>query len=105
MTVRAWLNYRVRWQMGVSCAGVVLFISGILLEQAFGQQIVTLVAIPGFALAFLMTVYAYYFGLRCPKCWGNMAPLVFQKGGFSVDQRVRFCPYCGYALDDDLGVE
>jgi hypothetical protein len=95
-----WLNRRMRWVMGAQCTGGGLFVGGILGGAVLGQAPLLTVALPGFAVACVFTIAAHLIAFPCPRCHGNLAPLVM--GWFSVDKRLRFCPYCGGGLDDEL---
>ena len=102
MTARAWLDRRMRW-MGVGMyGGMAVFVAGIFIGAILGQAPILAVSLPGFAVAFVTMFVAYSGGLRCPRCRGNLGALVLQRGGFRVDNQVRLCPYCGYALDEEL---
>jgi hypothetical protein len=59
--------------------------------------------VPGFPVAFLLMAYAQLFGICCPWCRANLKGLAFQRAEWSFDPRVRCCPYCARALDDELG--
>ena len=52
---------------------------------------------------FFVVAYAQISGLRCPACRGPWSTLAFQTrfGGspFSIDDRIRYCPYCGRDID------
>ncbi len=105
MTGREKLNRRKRWLIGIPVAGIAVFIGGMLvgrqlLVPGLAPQVVMVVSLSGFGVAFLTVMYAHLFGLRCPWCRGNMAPLMLQRSIF--DRRVRFCPYCGRELDEEL---
>ena len=60
------------------------------------------VAIPGFVVFFAGTWYLLFF-LRCPRCQGRIGYTVsYMSWPFSVSRRIRFCPFCGVALDSEL---
>ena len=73
--------------------------------MVLGQQPVLAVSLPGFAVAFVVSMVSQFVAFRCPWCRGNLAPLVMQRGWLSVDSRVCFCPYCGRGLDEELPAE
>ena len=102
MTARGHLNRRMRWVGGTMYAGLGLFLAGIALGAAVGGQPLLAVSLPGFAVAFAVGMVSQFTAFRCPRCRGNLAPLVMQRGWLSVDPSVRFCPYCGRGLDEEL---
>jgi hypothetical protein len=61
-----------------------------------------LVGLPPFVLSFAVTLFGQWAWLRCPRCKGNLAPLISWHGGRQVSQRLRYCPYCGGDLDEEL---
>ena len=56
----------------------------------------------GFGVAWLSTMYAHLWGLRCPKCRARLATLLLQRPGLRADPRIRSCPYCGIAFDAEV---
>jgi hypothetical protein len=105
MTARALLDRRMRWIGGAMYTGGGLFFAGILLGMVLGQDPVLAVSLPGFAVMFVVGIVAQFIGLRCPRCRGNLAPLVMQRGWLSVDRRLSLCPYCGGRLDKELSAQ
>ena len=60
------------------------------------------IAFPGFVVFFAGTLYLLFF-LRCPRCRGAIGYVVtYLSGPFSISRRIRFCPFCGVALDSEL---
>lgn len=105
MTARTQLDRRLRWIAGATYVGAGLFLVGILIGVVFGRDPVLVISLPGFAVAFVASMSAHFGGLRCPRCRGNLGPLVMQFPGLSVDRRVCFCPYCGGGLDEEFPAE
>jgi hypothetical protein len=105
MTARARLNQRMRWIRGAMYAGGGLFLIGLLIGAIPGQQPVLAVSLPGFAVAFVFSMAAYFVCFRCQRCRGNLGPLLMQRGLLSVDPQVCFCPYCGGGLDQEMLME
>jgi hypothetical protein len=62
-------------------------------------------ALPGGIMFVLAVLYANLFAFHCPDCSGQWGALAMQisRGFFSVDSRIRYCPFCGCAIDRDLG--
>lgn len=60
------------------------------------------VVIPGFAVFAAGTLYPLLF-LRCPSCREAIGYTVsYSSGPFSISRKIRFCPFCGIALDSEL---
>ena len=60
------------------------------------------VAFPGFAVFFAGNWYLLFL-LRCPRCRGRIGGTVsYLSGPFSISRKIRFCPFCGVALDSEL---
>jgi hypothetical protein len=102
MTTRTQFDRQMRWVSSLIYAGFGLFVIGLVIGEALGQGPILAVYLPGFVIAFVTMLCAYSVGFRCPKCRCNLGVLVLQRGGFRVDKRLRFCPYCGTGLDDEL---
>jgi hypothetical protein len=99
MTARRYL-YRRRRHILVS-AGTIL-LAGILFiaYQQMGQPVLMAVGIAVLLFGMFAMHLAYFPGLLCPECDGNLAPLLFSRNAVPKDRRVRFCPYCGGDLDE-----
>jgi len=78
-----------------------VFVAGTLLSNI--DRTLLILGIIGFAGVFITLIYAYYKGIRCPKCENAWGFLAMQTGGpFSLSKKLRFCPFCGVSLDSDL---
>ena len=100
MTVREVIARRKRTASIVAYSGFALFVLGMLLGAGGPPWVV--VAIPGFAIFFGGTLYLLFF-LRCPVCRGAIGYTVsYLSSPFSISRRIRFCPFCGIALDSQL---
>ncbi len=102
MTIRAYLDHRVRRTRVVVYAGIALFVAGALLGGPLGQPVAMVATLPALAVIFAASMYTHIAGFRCMRCIGNLAPLAMSRGGLSLDPRVRYCPYCGVGLDEEL---
>lgn len=101
MTARAFLDRRVRRIMGTMCAGMAIFFLSIIVAIVTRNHD-ALLFFPffvGFGVVLVTQLYAFYWGLRCPGCKGNMFGLIMYRGGFSLHSSIRFCPYCGINFD------
>jgi hypothetical protein len=97
------LDRRLRTISLASWSGIACFGAGVIATNALhlrGWLIAP--GLAGFALAFVSITYAHLVGLRCPRCGGNLAPLLLRKPGLRTDASVRVCPYCSVALDAPL---
>jgi hypothetical protein len=100
--MREGLNRPMRWAVAGLYGGLGLFLAGILAGAAIGDLPILAVSLPGFAVAFVVGVMIQFVWFRCQRCSGNLAPLIMQRPRWSVDPRLRFCPYCGCELDEEL---
>jgi hypothetical protein len=101
MTARDWLNRRQRRLSYVIIYGIVFWAVGTPIGVLLERVSIVAVAQSGFAVAFV-TIFVQLFWLRCPFCGYSIGYVLNQRGDFRIDPRVRFCPYCGGALDDEL---
>ncbi len=105
MTIRSAINRKKRWIATAACTGLVLFVGGTavtpqLLPQT--SQWLIGVGLAGFALGFLAMVYGSTFAFRCPKCRAWWSYIAMSHGMFSLDRRIKYCPYCGFDVDLEL---
>jgi hypothetical protein len=109
MTARTQLDRLLRWMRGAIYFGLGLFFLGILLGAILDEQevLIPAISLPGFAIAFVANMVGYFGALRCPRCRGNLGPLLMpqERRWFSVVHSVCFCPYCGSSLDEELPQE
>ena len=83
---------------------VIIFLSGLAAWTMFAYLSTThRVFIPfgvlGFA-GFIGGIFYLYWGIRCPNCRGSLGSVTVHHGGpFSISDEIRFCPFCGIALD------
>jgi hypothetical protein len=107
MTSREILNRRGRRISWVVYVGFVLFMCGVCAAMIWGQagntpSAVAAIAFSGFGVMAVGMMWASRVGLRCPSCRGNVSSIVLDGGGFTVGSAVRYCPYCGRLLDEEL---
>lgn len=102
MTIRDKLNRQVRWVWPLMFLGVVLFVSGGVLEATQVMSFPWLM-IPAAPLIF-GTYYYMIFGIKCPHCQKCFFGATWVVGGrlFSVGKRMRFCPRCGVDFDSEM---
>ena|SRR5437667_11937451 len=102
MTLRESIVRRKRIGAIVTYLGLAWFVGWMALSGA--QPLWLVVAFPGFVVFFAGTWYLLFF-LRCPRCRGRIGYTVsYPSGPLSVSRRIRFCPFCGVALDSELEV-
>lgn len=100
MTLREHLSRRKRRVNFVFFLGFAVF--GLSLVVGHGPVLTIAVALVGFAIS-MGAVLFMLFGVRCPKCQEPIGYQVSYPGGpFSVSHRIKFCAYCGVALDSDV---
>jgi hypothetical protein len=100
MTIRGHIRRRVLLGYALVLFGVVLFIGAeFLLDEGVAYPL-------GFPLAFIPFIVAVIylnFGLRCPRCKGNLSMTPAAYPSFSSKHRFNYCPYCGISVDEELG--
>jgi hypothetical protein len=102
MTARDQLNRRMRLVGIVMSVAFALVLIGIAVSEFVGQQTFLFIFAPGFAMTVIASHALHFFLLRCPKCVGNLSPLLWWRGSLPIDLRVGYCPFCGVSLDEDL---
>jgi len=80
-------------------SGCALLVLGVILGA--GGPPWRIVSIPGFVVALATAVYSLFF-LRCPACDETIGYTVSPSRPFSISPKIRFCPFCGIALDSEL---
>lgn len=92
MTIRTVLNRQIRrWMIVYSVAGGTFLLSLPLLTLWPPAQVIGIV---GLGIAGIVLFYAWFWQVLCPSCSARLFPIAFQGGRFSLDKRLRFCPYC-----------
>jgi len=106
MISRDLFNRRLRKVRTIIYLGAALFIGGIVAGKAFGKaqwfvatQWSLALGLIGFGMASIAMVYALHSAFPCPNCGCNLARLFMEGNRFRIDQRVKFCPYCGQDFD------
>ena len=100
MTMRDYLQQQKRWSFALVYLGIVGFIGGATIGTS-GSALMVL-GLLGFVLAASgMLVLA--FRVRCPQCRSRLGQILSNVGGpFTIPRRLRFCPFCGIALDSPM---
>src|SRR6266849_7058553 len=102
MTVREFIARRKRKASLVTYSGFALLALGMLLGPGTGGPPWLIIAIPGFVVFFAGTLYLVFF-IRCPACRGAIGYTVsYASSPFSISRKIRFCPFCGIAVDSKL---
>jgi hypothetical protein len=73
-----------------------------MLSEVFALPVLFFAGIAACLAGIVTLLYAHIAGLRCPRCRGRLGALLFQMPGWSVAERLTYCPYCGAALDTDI---
>jgi len=97
VNIRDVISRRKRKATIIQYAGFTLFVFGGLATSL--NESLFVLALPGFAI-FIGGILFMLFRIRCPRCRGNIGYAVSYYGGpFTVSPKIRFCPFCGVALD------
>jgi hypothetical protein len=92
----------MRWLGIIMNCGAALCLAGIGIGAILGKEPILAVFLTGFVISGVTLLFTMYRGLPCPRCRRNLGTLVLRHGAFRVHKEIRFCPFCGYALDEDL---
>jgi len=86
----------------VMLAGVGLMVAGLAAAQVFGVKPLGAATGIGVVVLFAAGVGAQVLGFRCPWCRGKLGTVLTHSGWWRMDPKVRYCPHCGAAFDDEL---
>jgi hypothetical protein len=92
----------MKWIGFAMCIGMGLFVGGALFSEESDNQRVNAISVTGFAILFLVGLFAQFVALRCHQCRGNLGMIIMRSSCLYVDGSLRFCPYCGCGMDDQL---
>ncbi len=100
MTIREHMNRNKRRVSIVAFASLASFVIVVGLMARFGG-VFAFLALPAFVGFLVCIVYAHTLAFLCPRCRGPWHVLVMRTGfsPFSIDHRIRYCPYCGADID------
>jgi hypothetical protein len=97
MTIREFLTYKSRRNMLAGFLAWVAFAISIFTAPMLNTPLLPL----AFFLPFIGCALAQAFFVRCPKCNGNLGPLLAQSmSPLTLRFRVNNCPYCGVDFND-----
>ena len=100
MTIREYIRRRVVVGYGLIFLGMALFIASVVF---FPGDVGEVLPIPLIAfIPFFAAIVYIHFGLRCPRCRGNLAMTPAAYPTFSKKYRFNYCPYCGVSVDEQL---
>jgi hypothetical protein len=100
MRTRQCVNRALRRGFFGTIIGFAVMVGGVIASDSHPAFIV--VVIIGFALAGASIVYLS-FGGRCIHCQRPLSRLFAGSSSpFNISRDLRFCPYCGRSLDDDV---
>jgi hypothetical protein len=100
LKIREMINNQKRKAVITAASGMGLF-SASLLISTFHKGMFSIAAI-GFIIA-IGGILFLQFGLSCPRCRGRIGDVVNNSlGPFTLSPKIRFCPFCGVALDSDI---
>jgi hypothetical protein len=100
MKIREMINTQKRKAVIAASSGMALFAVSFLTSTVYKGMLP--VALIGFAIT-MGGIMFLQFGLSCPRCQGRIGYAANYPGEpFSISSKIRFCPFCGVALDSDL---
>jgi hypothetical protein len=77
-----------------------LFVPSLVMGEAISEPINTALGAL-WVVGFFSIIFFVNYGIRCPKCKGNLGMTVaWSVSGGSIRQ-ANHCPYCGISLDDE----
>lgn len=99
MTIREHLEKRLRWGTAAALSSLALvIIFGIMSSDEGSPPLFFIGFIP-----FMATILYMNFGIRCPKCSGNLGLTIGHASmSFGSKHRISFCPYCGTSIDQEI---
>lgn len=107
LTVRQMLNRRIRRVLGLFLIGLGLVPAAILTGAAVGKEAAAVLVVAAVGLSVGMMLYNSVGGIKSPCCGANWVFVLNTLGypysrspRMSVPPSIRFCPFCGTAIDD-----
>ncbi|HSV21782.1 MAG TPA: hypothetical protein VLJ17_01995 [Xanthobacteraceae bacterium] len=100
MTIREHFKQRFRWAIAAAFGSWILIAVFAMTHTGDGATPLFFV---GFAI-FIGAILFMNFGIRCPKCRGNLGMTIghaFMTFGASK-HRIGFCPFCGTSIDENI---
>ena len=97
MTIRAYIRRRVILGYGLALVGFALAVAFHLFSEGYSSPLFAIAFIP-----FIAAIFFINFGVRCPRCEGNLAMTPAAYPTFSRKHRFNFCPYCGVSVDEQV---
>ena len=98
MTIRQFIKRRLYLAMALAVSAMLIMV-GAGISTVGDTPLAVVIGFPVFAVVALLL----NFGIRCPKCKGNLGitvvPAVLT---FSRRHRVKYCPFCGASLDETI---
>ena len=101
MTIRSQIN-AVRCRIFVfTYSAFLLYTIGLFLSQVY-PVFISIVVLG--SLGFMAGVFFLLFGIRCPRCKGNIGyAIIWPPGGlFTISKKIKFCPLCGVEIDSEI---
>jgi len=100
LKIRELINDQKRKAVITAASGMSLFAASLLFSRYY-KGFFSMAAI-GFVIAAAAILFLQ-FGLSCPRCRGRIGNVINHSlGPFTVSPKIRYCPFCGVALDSDL---
>ena len=95
MTIRGYLKRRRVVSWSLLFGSLALAVLGGAPQSPLAHPAVLTIGLAGFLVAIVYSNVAN----RCPLCRGPLGSLMFNYG---ISRRVRFCPFCGVSMDEEL---
>ena len=105
MTIRELINKKLKKSLIIQFVAWGIFLaSAIGFPMAHMQNVAFVVLMVTFIIAYAITIYFFYFYIRCPKCKQRLTFLshTFRKKVFAMSDKINFCPYCGINFDTGI---
>ena len=97
MTIRSYIARKVALGFGAAFIGFLFAVAVMLFNEGENSPFFVLAFIP-----FIAAILFINFGVRCPRCKGNLAMTPAAYPNFSRKHRFNFCPYCGVSVDESI---
>ncbi len=114
MTIRRLMASKKRRIISIAMIGFASILVCVVLAEVgiMDNEMLSFAVLPGVAIFTFTMFYAYYFAFQCPQCGVNWSSLAMQPPPaaglrclLALDNRIRFCPFCGSDIDAELNTE
>lgn len=99
MTTRERLNRRKRLTAYGLLGGLATTCAGIAAALTIDGAPVVPLCLGGIVPLVGAVLASQGFAVRCAGCAANLSTILMRGGGWRIDPKLRFCPYCAASLD------